>query len=187
MYASDDPSVVLASCSACGTSVCKHCELRVANGEPHDCKQPAHGRRENFYNRVWMVTHTKRCPNCHVQIEKNSGCEHMTCRNCGYYFCWVCKKHLDDDESYCWCSGGTFAAFLLAGVVSIPVVIPVLGIYLIYKVGRKASRGTRQVILYRKKSSQGDEPCPPVYFRNQWIHGNYAQELCGPEVDFDLR
>lgn len=29
----------------------------------------------------------KSCPKCHVQIEKNGGCDHMTCR-CGYEFFW---------------------------------------------------------------------------------------------------
>jgi hypothetical protein len=29
----------------------------------------------------------KDCPKCNVQIEKNGGCDHMTCR-CGYEFYW---------------------------------------------------------------------------------------------------
>jgi len=29
----------------------------------------------------------KACTNCHTQIEKNGGCDHMTCR-CGYEFFW---------------------------------------------------------------------------------------------------
>jgi len=29
----------------------------------------------------------KACPRCHVQIEKNGGCDHMTCR-CGHEFFW---------------------------------------------------------------------------------------------------
>ncbi|TGO52663.1 hypothetical protein BCON_0137g00250 [Botryotinia convoluta] len=33
---------------------------------------------------------TKRCPNCQVRIEKNEGCDHMTCRSCEHEFCWVC-------------------------------------------------------------------------------------------------
>lgn len=34
----------------------------------------------------------KRCPNCRVNIEKNDGCDHMTCTHCGYEFCWFCKR-----------------------------------------------------------------------------------------------
>ena len=31
----------------------------------------------------------KKCPSCKVQIEKNGGCNRMTCR-CGQMFCWIC-------------------------------------------------------------------------------------------------
>ena len=42
----------------------------------------------------WLIANTKQCPNCHKYIEKNQGCNHMTCRRdaggCGYEFCWIC-------------------------------------------------------------------------------------------------
>lgn len=31
----------------------------------------------------------KQCPNCRFWVEKNEGCDHMTCR-CKYEFCYVC-------------------------------------------------------------------------------------------------
>ena len=30
------------------------------------------------------------CPKCFVRIEKSAGCNHMTCRQCSYEWCWVC-------------------------------------------------------------------------------------------------
>ena len=37
----------------------------------------------------WLEKKTKRCPKCSEPIEKNAGCNHMTCR-CGHQFCWLC-------------------------------------------------------------------------------------------------
>lgn len=38
----------------------------------------------------WIIANTKKCPKCFVRIEKNQGCNHMTCRSCKHEFCWVC-------------------------------------------------------------------------------------------------
>ena len=54
-------------------------------------------------NVKWLLVNTKKCPSCHRHIEKNQGCNHMTCRKevggCGYEFCWICmsewKTHND--------------------------------------------------------------------------------------------
>uniref|UniRef100_A0A1I7S7D3 RBR-type E3 ubiquitin transferase n=1 Tax=Bursaphelenchus xylophilus TaxID=6326 RepID=A0A1I7S7D3_BURXY len=62
----------------------------------------------------WLNANTKDCPKCHVTIEKDGGCNHMTCKNvsCRFEFCWTClgpwKPHgsgwyscnrFDDSES----------------------------------------------------------------------------------------
>lgn len=41
-------------------------------------------------NQQWLQEHTRQCPRCHATIEKNGGCNHMTCRKCHYEFCWMC-------------------------------------------------------------------------------------------------
>lgn len=38
----------------------------------------------------WIQKHAKMCPNCSEAIEKNHGCNHMTCRTCKHHFCWEC-------------------------------------------------------------------------------------------------
>ena len=41
----------------------------------------------------WIKANTQDCPNpkCNSMIEKNGGCNHMTCRKCKYEFCWICE------------------------------------------------------------------------------------------------
>jgi ariadne-1 len=45
-------------------------------------------------NVKWLLANTKQCPKCHKYIEKNQGCNHMTCRKeaggCSFEFCWIC-------------------------------------------------------------------------------------------------
>ena len=36
------------------------------------------------------MANTKICPGCRKPIEKNQGCNHMTCRGCKHEFCWLC-------------------------------------------------------------------------------------------------
>lgn len=33
----------------------------------------------------------KQCPMCHFYTEKNMGCNHMTCAECGFQWCWLCE------------------------------------------------------------------------------------------------
>mmetsp|Transcript_62783 Transcript_62783/g.53250 ORF Transcript_62783/g.53250 Transcript_62783/m.53250 type:complete len:90 (+) Transcript_62783:106-375(+) len=50
---------------------------------------------ESSYTK-WLNLFTKMCPKCSQNIEKNSGCNHMTCQKsvggCGHEFCWLCLK-----------------------------------------------------------------------------------------------
>ncbi|KAI8337085.1 hypothetical protein BC941DRAFT_352979 [Chlamydoabsidia padenii] len=39
----------------------------------------------------WLLENTKECPKCGVSIQKNGGCDFMTCRKCHHGFCWVCS------------------------------------------------------------------------------------------------
>ena len=38
----------------------------------------------------WISANTKECPKCNSTIEKNGGCNHMTCRKCKHEYCWMC-------------------------------------------------------------------------------------------------
>jgi len=45
-------------------------------------------------NEAWLMGRARPCPKCLRWIEKNQGCNHMTCRTnaggCGHEFCWLC-------------------------------------------------------------------------------------------------
>ncbi|DBA01074.1 TPA: hypothetical protein N0F65_002684 [Lagenidium giganteum] len=48
---------------------------------------------------------TKPCPGCRNPIEKNGGCNHMTCSRCQTEFCWVCGVMVPRSEPH-WDIGG---------------------------------------------------------------------------------
>ncbi|KAL6654618.1 hypothetical protein ACP70R_008083 [Stipagrostis hirtigluma subsp. patula] len=53
-------------------------------------------------NANWLLANTKHCPKCRRPIEKNEGCNHMTCRPpCRHRFCWICLDPLGKDHSGC--------------------------------------------------------------------------------------
>ena len=42
----------------------------------------------------------KRCPNCKIWTEKNEGCNHMTCVECKFQWCWLCQKKYSSQHYY---------------------------------------------------------------------------------------
>ena len=81
----------IASCHSCTTSFCLVC-----GEEPHSpssCKELARWNekcRNESETANWILANTKSCPKCSSRIEKNQGCNHMTCQHCRYEFCWIC-------------------------------------------------------------------------------------------------
>lgn len=37
----------------------------------------------------WLTQNTKPCTGCGAPIQKNGGCNHITCSRCRGHFCWV--------------------------------------------------------------------------------------------------
>lgn len=65
------------------------------------CSKPAFGSHEIFCekewrqdhepeNEEWITRNTVKCPNCALPVEKNGGCNHMTCKYCGEHYCFLC-------------------------------------------------------------------------------------------------
>ena len=56
---------------------------------------------QNFKNLLLESVKYKICPSCDELIEKNGGCNIMTCK-CSHQFCWICLQDLRTHEL---CSG----------------------------------------------------------------------------------
>ncbi|GAA6039888.1 hypothetical protein JCM8097_006784 [Rhodosporidiobolus ruineniae] len=77
---------------ACGHVFCFGCGL---DGDHRPCVCPITRRwmkkcKDDSETSNWISANTKECTKCHSTIEKNGGCNHMTCKKCKWEFCWVC-------------------------------------------------------------------------------------------------
>jgi ariadne-1 len=53
-------------------------------------------------NQKAIASFARPCPRCKIAIEKNGGCNHMTCHKCHFHFCWQCMQKFGSGED-----GGT--------------------------------------------------------------------------------
>ncbi|KAI8346393.1 hypothetical protein EDC96DRAFT_521574 [Choanephora cucurbitarum] len=85
----------------CGHSMCFGCD--VPDHQPATCslvKKWLKKSREDNESVNWIANNTKDCINCHTAIEKNGGCNHMTCWKCNYHFCWICLGDWNRHSQY---------------------------------------------------------------------------------------
>jgi len=73
-------------CPTCKRASCFDCGSVWHEGQ--SCKQA-----EEAGLISWTVGRdVGRCPRCRSMIEKNAGCNHMTCSICRFQFCWICTR-----------------------------------------------------------------------------------------------
>lgn len=69
----------------CGQEMCFACGNAWHEGM--SCEEAVDKDYQEYEKNVIV----KKCPKCLAKIEKNEGCNHITCTRCKYEFCWVCR------------------------------------------------------------------------------------------------
>lgn len=77
-------------CNKCSNYFCRECGFEWHDGLT--CREIL----ENEFGEWAETTKTHKCPRCKSRIEKNDGCQHMTCGLCKYEWCWVCGLSFDN-------------------------------------------------------------------------------------------
>lgn len=78
---------------SCGMEMCIGGCCRIYHGE-NDCALTFDEASEQTLK---IIAENCSCPKCLAPVEKNSGCNHMTCI-CKTEFCFVCKKEFKKDQ-----------------------------------------------------------------------------------------
>lgn len=99
---STDKSLII-NCGTCRNSFCCECKLTWHPGtscEAFRRKLIKQGKLSLEDEELFSLESIKKCPFCHVPIEKDSGCAQMMCKRCKHVFCWYCLASLDVSELF---------------------------------------------------------------------------------------
>jgi hypothetical protein len=108
----EDESVLM-KCSLCQTKTCINCNAPWHTSMT--CRQykiSTHGKaakqmeKEITLNENFIKKKCIQCPNCKLPIQKNEGCNHLTCKTsngkvgCNHQFCFICKQPWKPNEGH---------------------------------------------------------------------------------------
>lgn len=85
---------------ACSLPFCFRCGEEVH--DPASCSQLQEWKKKcsnESETANWILANTKKCPKCQARIEKNQGCNHMSCKICKHDFCWICLQEWKDHNN----------------------------------------------------------------------------------------
>jgi len=98
-----DEALTNYKCPTCKKHYCLRCKCEMHTGV--SCEEYRSMAHLSEDDKKFMVlakgAKYKQCPSCKFWVEKNEGCDHMTCR-CKYQFCYVCGGKY----GACRCNGG---------------------------------------------------------------------------------
>ncbi len=130
----------------CGHKFCFRCKEEAHRpASCADVRRWHHKNTSESENVNWMIANTKDCPKCGRPIEKNRGCNHMTCDKrsggCGMEFCWLCMGE--------WGSHGTSTG----------------GFYKCNKYEQMKSQGKLSELESRRKTAESEiNKCAALFF-----------------------
>ncbi|KAJ7669045.1 hypothetical protein B0H17DRAFT_217576 [Mycena rosella] len=88
------PKGTVVQCPACLLRICSHCHAEAHDG--FACPEQDGGDR---LFKEWAASHdVKNCPGCAIPIERDEGCNHVTCIQCQTHICWVCLQTFPKGE-----------------------------------------------------------------------------------------
>jgi len=73
------------TCGACEFKFCPDCDAAASVHKDKSCAQLATEVASS------LDKSTPTCPACRILVEKNGGCDHIQCKNCGYDWCYKCR------------------------------------------------------------------------------------------------
>lgn len=89
------------SCSSCWMRLCRDCFSPIQSENQHVCQ------KEIISSLQLIQQTTKKCPSCHVPIEKKSGCFQMFCTYCYTAFDWdktlILEKNIHNPHYFDYC------------------------------------------------------------------------------------
>lgn len=106
-------------CPSCMIRICASCHTEYHEGLTCAEHQDNLSGNHQALARWKALNGVKECPNCRTDIEKNGGCNHITCFKCKTHICWVCMKTFSNSGS----DGGIYP-HMQAAHGGIGVVIP---------------------------------------------------------------
>ncbi|KAG7579304.1 IBR domain [Arabidopsis thaliana x Arabidopsis arenosa] len=106
----EDDELCEVECS-CGFQFCFSCSSQAHS--PCSCAMWELWRKKCYDESEtvnWITVHTKQCPKCHKPVEKNGGCNLVTCL-CRQSFCWLCGGATGRNHTWSRISGHSCGRF----------------------------------------------------------------------------
>eukprot|EP01130_Rhizamoeba_saxonica_P010687 TRINITY_DN4406_c0_g2_i1.p1 TRINITY_DN4406_c0_g2~~TRINITY_DN4406_c0_g2_i1.p1 ORF type:complete len:448 (-),score=63.81 TRINITY_DN4406_c0_g2_i1:260-1435(-) len=105
----DNFSLDMVMCN-CGSIICFRCGEKghwpvsceiYSWFEKRDGMKMVNVKDDEIKSVQWLLDFTMPCPSCSFSIQKDGGCNHMSCKSCKYEFCWVCRSPWDSSCYVC--------------------------------------------------------------------------------------